>query len=295
MRQVGRTIVADADIADVVDFLERDPTRAAPDHAAFVRFVEDRQRAAVVDLDGTHFDVPAPVRNVTVNVAPPGNPPGAYYFPPSEDFSRPGSIWYSLSPEDGPVPLYQEVATAYHEGFPGHHLQVGVVLSLAEHLSRFHRLVIWYSGYGEGWALYAERLMQELGYFERPEYVFGMLASHAFRAARVVVDIGCHLGLTIPDSAPMHAGETWNHDIAVEYMNRIGLQSERMAKSEVLRYLGWPGQAISYKVGEREILGLRAIREARPGFDLKQFHREILGHGGVRLDLLRRVVLEGWE
>ncbi|MDH4307022.1 MAG: DUF885 domain-containing protein, partial [Acidimicrobiia bacterium] len=225
MRSVGEEIQPGATVREVADLLETDPDRAAPNRAAFVDFVQRRQTSAVSDLDGPHFDVPDEIKGVSVNIAPPGGPLGAYYLQPSEDFTtRLGGIWYSLPPEDGPIPLYQEVSTAYHEGFPGHHLQVAYVMTLAERLSRFHRLMVWYSGYGEGWALYTERLMHELGYFEKPDYVFGMLASHVFRAARVVVDIGMHLGFRIPSDAPLHPGAQWDFDKAVDYMNVVGLQ-----------------------------------------------------------------------
>jgi uncharacterized protein (DUF885 family) len=212
---------------------------------------------------------------------------------PTEDFARPGGIWYSLPPEDGPVPLYQEVSTAYHEGFPGHHMQIALTMTLAERLSRFQRTLVWYSGYGEGWGLYTERLMDELGYYEKPDYVFGMLASHVFRACRVVVDIGLHLRLDIPAGAPLHPGQPWSFERAVDYLRDIGMQTQAYAESEVLRYLGWPGQAISYKVGEREILALRDEARRRQGgdFDLKSFHSAVLGTGEVRFDTLRDLVL----
>lgn len=298
MRSLADSLLPGGTLREVADLLETDPKRCAPNRAAFVEFVQRRQEQALADLDGPHFDVPEPIKKVSVNIAPPGGPLGAYYMAPSEDFTtRLGGIWYAMATEDGPVPLYQEVSTAYHEGFPGHHLQVALVMSHAERLSRFHRLVIWYSGYGEGWALYAERLMHELGYFEEPDYVFGMLVGHVFRAARVVVDIGLHLGLDIPAGAPLHAGEKWDYDIAVDYMMQIGMQPRDYAESEVKRYLGWPGQAITYKVGEREILALRDASKQRLGdtFDLKDFHTRVLGHGEMRLDLLRRIVLDGWE
>ncbi len=298
MERVGAEVFPGASIRQVADLLETDPERSAPNRAAFVEFVRSRQLQALSDLDGPHFDVPDTIKTVSVNIAPPGGPLGAYYMGPSEDLvTRPGGIWYSLPAEDGPIPLYQEVSTAYHEGFPGHHLQVALVMTFAERLSRFHRLMVWYSGYGEGWALYTERLMHELGYFEKPDYVFGMLASHVFRAARVVVDIGLHLGLPIPADAPLHPGAAWDYDIAVDYMQQIGLQPRAYAESEVLRYLGWPGQAISYKVGEREILALRDELNRRMGddFALKDFHARVLGHGEMRLDLLRQIVLGGWE
>jgi uncharacterized protein (DUF885 family) len=298
MERVSQEIEPGASVDEVARLLETDPERQAPNRAAFVDFVLDRQRKAVADLDGPHFDVPDEIRDVTVQIAPPGGALGAYYVPPTEDFTtRKGGIWYSMAPEDGPIPLYQEVSTAYHEGFPGHHLQVALVMTMRDRLSRFHRSLLWYSGFGEGWALYTERLMNELGYFEKPDYVFGMLATHVFRASRVVVDIGCHLGYAIPDDAPLHAGEPWNFETAVDFMHEVGMQPHDYAESEVQRYLGWPGQAISYKVGEREILSLREEVEQREGddFSLKDFHHRVLGHGEMRLERLRQIVLEGWE
>jgi uncharacterized protein (DUF885 family) len=190
-------------------------------------------------------------------------------------------------------PLYQEVATAYHEGFPGHHLEVGLSKVRADRLSRAQRSIIWYPGFGEGWALYAERLMDELGFFELPEYRFGLLASQLFRTARVVADIGLHLGLQIPETSPVGAGAPWHRDLAVEFIRRVGMQPLDDAASEVDRYLGWPGQAISYKVGEREILSIRDEVRRRRGadFDLRQFHSEVLGGGNLPLALLRERAL----
>jgi uncharacterized protein (DUF885 family) len=129
--------------------------------------------------------------------------------------------------------------------------------------------------------------MDELGFFGNPDYRLGLLASQLFRSTRVVLDIGAHLEKRIPDDAPLHQGEIWDHDIAVEYMVKIGLQAPDVAESEVLRYLGLPGQAISYKVGEREILDIRAEAMAVPGYDPKHFHRRLLEAGAIRLDQLR--------
>jgi uncharacterized protein (DUF885 family) len=286
MRSTAAEIDPGSGIEEVIHLLDTDPARSAPDHRAFARFVTAIQVEAVDQLDGSAFDVPPQIRQVTVNLAPPGTSLGAWYHGPSEDLSRLGSIWYALG-ERSRIPYWQEVSTAYHEGFPGHHLQVGVAVLQRERLSRFHRLFVWYSGSGEGWALYAERLMDELGFFENPDYRLGLLASQLFRSTRVVLDIGAHLGKRIPDDAPLHPGETWDHDMAVDYMTKIGLQAPDVAESEVLRYLGLPGQAISYKVGEREILDIRHRAMVQDGFDPKAFHRELLEAGAIRLDHLR--------
>lgn len=289
MREVGEQIRPGASFAEVKELLETDPERAAHSPEEFVDFISSRQQRALDELAGTHFDVPTEIRDVTVQIAPPGGPLGAYYVGPSEDFSRPGGIWYSIG-DQTEFPLYHQVSTAYHEGFPGHHLQVGTAATSIQRISRGQRRTIWYPGYGEGWALYAERLMGELGYLESPDYVFGMLSKHMYRAVRVVVDIGLHLGLSIPASAPLHAGEPWTFDTAVEYLELYGFRTAAQAPNEVLRYLGWPGQAISYKLGERAILALREEALAA-GIELKEFHRRMLVSGSMRLDMLREIVL----
>jgi uncharacterized protein (DUF885 family) len=292
MRDAASTIMPGKTVGEVIEHLDNDPNRSAATREDFVRFVSDIQQEAISQLAGEHFDVPEELRTVTVNIAPPGGSLGAWYMSPSEDFKRPGSIWYAPGSRVR-LPYWGEVSTAYHEGFPGHHLQVGTAVLNRDRLSRFHRTAIWYAGSGEGWALYAERLMDELGFFENQEYRLGLLASQLFRSIRVVLDIGCQLGLALPDDAPMHAGEVWNYDIGVDYMTHIGLQPRDMAESEVTRYLGWWGQAISYKVGEREILKIRDEVQARDGadFDRKGFHRDLLDMGAVRLDHLREALV----
>lgn len=289
MESTAGDIDPDNTISEVIDLLENDPAWSAATRADFVEFVSGIQHQAISQLAGGHFEVPDELRVVTVNIAPPGGSLGAWYVGPSEDFSRPGSIWYAPGERER-LPYWQEVSTAYHEGFPGHHLQVGTAVLEREKLSRFHRNAIWYSGAGEGWALYAERLMDELGFFEKPEYRLGLHASQLFRAVRVVVDIGCQLGFTIPDDAPLHGGEPWSYERAVDYMIHIGLLPPDVAESEVKRYLGWWGQAISYKVGEREILSMRDQARAGGGYDQRDFHARMLSAGAIRLDHLREVM-----
>jgi uncharacterized protein (DUF885 family) len=292
-RRVAREVAPDADLAGTIAQLRDDPTLAAPTPDAFREAMQARQESALAALDGVHFDVPEAIKRVEVRLAG-GGALGAYYNGPSEDFSRPGTIWWSL-PDDGPVPLYEEVSTAYHEGFPGHHLQVGIQVGLADRLSRAHRLLIWTPGYGEGWALYTEQLMDELGLLEHPAYVLGYLAGELLRATRVVVDIGLHLGWRIPDHAPVHAGARWDFPRAVDALQQLAFLPADYADSEVTRYLGWPAQAISYAIGQRVIVDLREERRRRDGadFDLKAFHADVLGSGPVGLDLLRELVLEG--
>ena len=293
MEKVGSEILPGASVAEVTELLQTDPARGVPTRDEFVELMLARQQSALADLDGPHFDVPPQIRDVHVKLSPPGGSLGAHYVSPSEDFSRPGSVWYSLDPDQTFFPLYDEVSTAYHEGFPGHHLQSGVQVVLADKLSRLHRSFIWYSGYGEGWALYAERLMRELGYLEKPDYVFGMLSGEMLRACRVVIDIGLHTGRPIPHGQSFHGGESWTYETAVEMLQSYATQKRAYAESEVTRYLGWPGQAISYKVGQRRILDLRDQMKQRDGasFDLKAFHAKVLNSGPVGLDHLAELVL----
>ncbi len=294
MHKVAAQIKPGTSLDEVIELLEHDPARCAHGPDELIRFVAERQTRAVEELSGTHFDIPEPVRIVQTKLAPPGGPIGAYYVPPSADFSRPGSIWYS--PGNSPtIPLYSEVSTAYHEGFPGHHLQLGVQVSLKDELCLLHRVVItdFQTGYAEGWALYAERLMDELGYLEKPEYVMGMLTCQMMRACRVVLDIGAHLGLLAPADAPYRPGDLIDFDYGVGLLVNVGRMRSPHAISEMTRYLGWPGQAIAYKVGERVMLDLRDELRARQGsaFDLKKFHAAILSTGAIGLGALRKLML----
>lgn len=294
MAHIAPEIVADAGMTEVIEFLSTDPGRASKDRDEFVAVMTARLEEAVEDLDGSVFDIPEPVRKVQVNISPPGGFLGAYYIAPSEDFSRAGSVWFSLPPDENQVAYYAQVSTNYHEGFPGHHLQEGIRRAMGDQLTRLETTMIWYPGFGEGWALYAEQLMLELGYYEKPEYVFGKLAEEMLRACRVVIDIGSHLGYTIPVDQPFHPGEGWNFDTGVEMLTSYATQTPAYAASEMTRYLGWPAQAISYKVGERIILGLReeARRRLGSGFDPIAFHAKILGAGAVGLDHVSDVVRE---
>ncbi|MBT8202262.1 MAG: DUF885 domain-containing protein [Acidimicrobiia bacterium] len=287
MQALSYDILPGASRREVVEMLNG--RRVSRDE--FVRTMQERQLIALADLDGSHFDIPEAAKVVDTKLAPPGSFIGAYYISPSEDFSRPGSVWFSVG-ENETIPVWDNVSTAYHEGFPGHHLQTAVQMSLQDTTSRLQRVWVWYSGAGEGWALYSETLMRELGYFEKPEYIFGMLASEILRACRVAIDIGVHLDLPIPDDQPFHPGERWTFENATEMMRDYAGQLPDYAASEVTRYLGWPGQAPAYKIGEKVILDLREerLRAEGGGFDLKKFHADVLEAGPVGLGLLQEFV-----
>jgi uncharacterized protein (DUF885 family) len=293
MARLAEGVRPGASIAEVVRQLEKHPDEVVEDNERFLVLMRERQGRALRDLMESHFDVPEPIRNIEVKLAPPGGALGAYYIPPSEDFSRPGTVYYAPA-SDKKYALFSEITTAYHEGFPGHHLQCGLQVYYADRLSRLHRLLVCCSGYAEGWALYAEQLMDELGYYERPSYVLGMLMAKLFRACRIVADIGMHLELRIPETSSFHPGEVWSHDLCVEFLVERAFIDRGFAESEAVRYLGWPGQAISYKVGERVILELRdeMRRELGEAFDLRAFHEAVLGAGSVGLSHLGEIVRE---
>ena len=289
MGQVAERILPGVDVDAVIEHLETDPTRAVDGVDEFRRWNQDLLDRTVAELNGVHFDIPEPVRRVEAMIAPPGGAAAMYYTGPAEDFSRPGRTWYPTLGKTR-FPLWGEVSICYHEGVPGHHLQIAQVRYLADSLSRFQRTLAGTSGHAEGWALYAERLMGELGYLDDPAYELGMLRAQAMRAVRVVVDIGMHLELAIPRDEHYHPGETWTPELALPFViERSKFPADFMA-SEVDRYLGLPGQAISYKVGERVWLGARDAARVRAGasFDLKEFHRAALDLGPMGLAQLER-------
>ncbi|MGW0362805.1 DUF885 domain-containing protein [Streptomyces sp. NPDC002990] len=240
---------------------------------------------AVENLDGTHFELAERVRRVESRIAPPGGAAAPYYTSPSEDFSRPGRTWLPTMGQTR-FPVYDLVSTWYHEGVPGHHLQLAQWTHVADQLSRYQATVGIVSANAEGWALYAERLMDELGYLKDSEQRLGYLDCQMMRAARVIVDIGMHLGLEIPADSPFHPGGTWTPALAQEF---FALHSGRPAdyiESELTRYLSMPGQAIGYKLGERAwLLGRDNARAAHgDSFDLKAWHMAALSQGSLGLD-----------
>lgn len=280
-------ILPGASIDATMDHLDRSPEFVIEGEEAFRDWLQALLDRSVADLDGTHFDIPAPVRRVEAMLSPPGGGASMYYTPPSEDFSRPGRTWY---PTQGLTrfPTWGEVSTCYHEGVPGHHLQCGLLTHLGDALTRFQRTIGWNSGHGEGWALYAERLMGELGYLDEPAHELGMLRAHALRAVRVIIDIGMHLRLRVPDDEPGIGGATWTPELGLRFAYDRARLPDHMVEFEVDRYLGLPGQAISYKVGERVWLEARAEARRRHGaaFDLRAWHAFALNLGPLGLDLL---------
>ena len=287
MASVGDRVLAGESIPAVIEFLEHDPTRTIEGVDRFQGWLQDLLDRTTAELNGVHFDIPEPVQRVEAMIAPPGGAAAMYYTGPSEDFRRAGRTWYPTLGRTS-FPLWGEVSICYHEGVPGHHLQIGTVRYLADKLTRFQRTLAGNAGHAEGWALYAERLMGELGYLDDPAYELGMLRAQAMRAVRVVVDIGLHLELRIPAHEAYHPGERWTPELALPFViERSRFPADFMA-SEVDRYLGLPGQAICYTVGERVWLRARDDARRRHGaaFDLKAYHAYALNLGPMGLDQL---------
>jgi uncharacterized protein (DUF885 family) len=289
MAKTAGRIRSGVSVKEAVELLESDARRAISGVDEFRQWMQDLQDRTISEFDGTHFDLDPRVRKIEAMIAPPGGALAMYYTGPSEDFSRPGRTWYPTGGKTA-FPVWREVSIAYHEGVPGHHFQIGTTKTLSGELSRYQRLLAGTSGYVEGWALYAERLMGELGYLENPDYYMGMLDAQALRSVRVVVDIGMHLGMKIPEDSDFHPGETWTPDFALQFMrDRVHFPADFVA-SEIDRYLGIPGQAISYKVGERVWLEARdaAKRRRGTGFDLKTWHNAALRLGPMGLAQMKR-------
>ncbi|MFE7776945.1 DUF885 domain-containing protein [Streptomyces sp. NPDC057445] len=240
---------------------------------------------AIAALDGTHFELAERVRKVDSRIAPAGSAAAPYYTGPSEDFSRPGQTWLPTMGETR-FPVYDLVSTWYHEGVPGHHLQIAQWAHVADQLSRYQATVGGVSANAEGWALYAERLMDELGFLPDAERRLGYLDAQMMRACRVIVDIGMHLELEIPADSPFHPGERWTPELAQEFFGRHSGRPAEFVESELTRYLSMPAQAIGYKLGERAWLRGRASARAAHGdaFDAKAWHMAALSQGPLGLD-----------
>jgi uncharacterized protein (DUF885 family) len=290
MWKVAAKIKPDAkSLREVADYLDADPTYLIYGTDALLEKLKNFTQEAVQKMDGVHFDINDRIKFCDARIAPEGSASAPYYMPPSEDLSRPGTTWYPALGKNE-FTWWHLASTWYHEAVPGHHLQCATVIIEQDRLSRFQRTEAWTSGYGEGWALYAERLMDELGAFGDPGLEMGYLSGQALRAARVVVDIGMHLGFTD------YNGQVWNAESAHEVLMNRALLDDAHAKSEVDRYLGWPGQAISYKVGERVWLKAREDAKQRLGsnFSLKKFHSFALKLGPMGLDPFE-VEISNWD
>jgi len=244
-----------------------------------VALILKRADGRLPELFGRLPRIPYGIREVPDYVAP--QTTSAYYWPPATDGSRAGFYYintYNLSAR----PLFELESLSMHEAVPGHHLQLALQAELEDlhPLSRQSNI----TAFIEGWALYSERLGKEIGFFQDPYQEFGRLSMEAWRASRLVVDTGIHyLG--------------WSRGQAIEYMTANTALSEHNIVAEVDRYIGWPGQALAYKMGELAITRLRREAESRLGdqFDVRAFHDTVLASGAIPLPLLERRIQQWME
>ena len=293
-REVAEEIEPGASIERAKQLLDEDPARQLHGTDELKAWMQKLADAAVENLAGSHFEIGGPMRRIECCIAP-TNEGGIYYTGPSPDFSRPGRMWWSVPEGEDTFTTWRETSTVYHEGVPGHHLQIAIATALKGTMNSWRTNMLWVSGHGEGWALYAERLMEELGYLKDPGDRMGMLNAQRMRAARVVFDIGVHCEMPIPDEwaeqLGVEPGTTWTSDLGYEFLKLNLDESEGQQRFEFLRYLGWPGQAPSYKIGERLWLELRDQALHR-GDDMRAFHTRALLLGSVGLDTLRRALTD---
>ncbi|HKU36465.1 MAG TPA: DUF885 domain-containing protein [Paenarthrobacter sp.] len=285
--KVANQIKPGASIEEAKSILNNDPARQIKGTDALQAWMQELSDRAVSELADVHFDIPDVMKTLECMIAP-TDEGGIYYTGPSDDFSRPGRMWWSVPAGEDTFTTWSETTTVFHEGVPGHHLQVATATYRRELLNNWRRNVCWVSGHGEGWALYAEQLMLELGYLKDPGDHMGMLDGQRMRAARVVFDIGVHLELPVPER---WGTGTWTPEKGFDFLKANLDISEGQLQFEFTRYLGWPGQAPSYKVGQRLWEQIRAELEERGDFDLKSFHSKALNIGSVGLDVLRKALL----
>ena len=293
-REVAEEIEPGASIERAKQLLDEDPARQLHGTDELKAWMQKLADAAVENLADTHFEIGGPMRRIECCIAP-TNEGGIYYTGPSPDFSRPGRMWWSVPEGEDTFTTWRETSTVYHEGVPGHHLQIAIATALKGTMNSWRTNMLWVSGHGEGWALYAERLMEELGYLKDPGDRMGMLNAQRMRAARVVFDIGVHCEMPIPaewaEQLGVEPGTIWTSELGYEFLKLNLDESEGHLRFEFLRYLGWPGQAPSYKIGERLWLELRD-QAVRRGDDMRAFHTRALLLGSVGLDTLRRALTD---
>lgn len=283
---IAREIKPGASVAEAIEFLDGDASRKLHGTDALQRWMQETSDRAIEELGKSHFDIPEQIRRLECMIAP-TQEGGIYYTGPSDDFARAGRMWWSVPEGVTEFDTWRELTTVYHEGVPGHHLQIAQATFNKAQLNSWRRIA-GTSGHAEGWALYAERLMEQLGYLDDPADRLGMLDGQRMRAARVVLDIGVHLEKQLPDgSGP------WTGEYAFQFLGENVNMNDGFVRFEVNRYLGWPGQAPSYKIGQRIWEQLRDEYARREGadFDIKAFHKKALDIGGVGLDTLKSAML----
>jgi uncharacterized protein (DUF885 family) len=281
MTDVAHALGADT-VEEAAARLDADPARRLGSPGHLVTWLQERVADVVRHVDGRYADLPPQARAPECRLAPTAQ--GVmYYQPPDAAFTRPGRIWWA-PPADGATSTWREVTTVHHEGVPGHHLQIAVAMAEPS-LHPWQRTMAHVHGHAEGWAHYAERLADEIGLLRDPGERLGMLYGQRWRAARIVIDMGLHLGFPIPGTS-----ERWTPERGAAVLRELAGCDDTTARFEIDRYLGWPGQALAFRVGARLWQQLRAGAESRPGFDLRTFHMAALRLGPMGLGPLRQLL-----
>lgn len=252
---------------------------------ALREWMQETADKAIRELDGTHFTIPEPVKTIEACIDPTGTG-DIFYIPPSDDFSRPGRIWWPVSEDKEVFHTWRELTTVFHESVPGHHLQFVKALEEVDNFNLWHRVACWNYGDGQGWASYAELLMAELGYHEDLGTRMGLLDAQRLRAARVVLDIGVHLGKKIPEGTGV-----WNASYAKSFLRENTTMDEASLGFELHRCLGLPGHALSSALGQRHWLQLRDDALTQ-GMSLRDFHNTALSYGSIPMSILREQILD---
>lgn len=279
-RELGGRILGTTDLSAIFDRLRHDPALRFTDsdavRAQAVRAL-DRAWEAIPDWFGRLPEADCVVVDIPEVAAKDSTI--AYYLQPAADGTRPGSYYINVS-EPTTRTVFESEVLAFHESIPGHHLQIAIAQEL-DGIPEFRRHA-WITAYGEGWGLYTERLSDEMGMYSGDMERLGILSFDSWRACRLVVDTGMHaLG--------------WSRQEAIDYLLENSPQAPNNIVNEVDRYIAWPGQALAYKIGQREIMRLRdrAQSSLGPRFDIKAFHDTVLGSGPVPLPVLGQLV-DAW-
>lgn len=307
-REIARELYGPGvDVPEALERLNADPSRQLHGTDALREWMQGWADRALNEVGSELVDIDPRVATIECHIDPSGTG-GIYYMAPSEDFARPGRMCWAVPPGEDTFHTWQELTTVFHEGVPGHHLQLGAAMCAG--LNKWRAVDCWLSGHGEGWALYAESLMTELGYESEPGELMGYLDSQRLRLARVALDIGVHLGKPVPKEGPWAEGlrteGTWDGDYAWDFLKANVAMAEGFLRFECDRYLGWPGQAPSYALGQRFWRQLREDYVAAAGFDeglplrgadgriapiYREFHTRALQLGSLPLDVLRAALL----
>jgi uncharacterized protein (DUF885 family) len=276
-------------IEEAAAALDADPDQQLADPDQLLGWLQGRVDEVTDAIDGTHFDLPPAARRAECRLSAAAS--GVmYYAQPDAAFTRPGRIWWAPRAGGEPSFAWREVTTVHHEGVPGHHLQIAVAMAEPD-LHPWQRSMAHVHGYVEGWAHYAERLCDELGLLRTPGERLGMLYGQRWRAARIVIDMGLHLGLPIPAGNGFTEATEWTPELGVAVLRAASGCDEASARFEVDRYFGWPAQALAFRVGARLWRQVRETAESRPGFDLRAFHMDALRLGPLGLGPLRQALI----